>query len=249
MKLLGVQRLFLLLSLATVFWAASAEAAQEARVSAAYIDLHSGPGPRYPVLDVALKDEPVWLLKRHTDWYKLRNNRGHEGWIHQDLLAGRVSNASGTPLAIEVRSHSDAANRRWELSFGAGDFAGAALIGTELAWLATPNIKLQFDAAQIMGDFSDGYNMALGVHMYPFPERRLSPFFGLGGGILKTRPQTTVVQADSRSDDLAYVSLGADYYVSGRFLLRFAYRHNLVFTNRDVNEEIREWKAGIGLYF
>ncbi len=226
-----------------------AEAGQEARVTAAYIDLHSGPGKRYPILDVALKDEAVWLLKAHTDWFKVRNNRGHEGWVHRDVLVTRLGNPSGTPLAIEARSHERASERRWEFGFGAGDFEGAALLGVELGWLLTPNIKLQLDGARLMGDFSDGYNVALGVHMYPFPERRLSPFFGVGGGILKTRPQTTVVQANSRSDELAYVSLGADYFVNGRFLLRLGYRHNLVFTSRDANEEIREWKAGITLYF
>ena len=56
-------------------------------VTAPYLELHTGPGRGYPVTQVVARDESVDILKRRTDWFKVRTSRGVEGWAsYKDML-------------------------------------------------------------------------------------------------------------------------------------------------------------------
>ena len=45
-----------------------------------YLELHTGPGRGYPVTQVVERGEWVEILKRRTDWFKIRTSQGKEGW-------------------------------------------------------------------------------------------------------------------------------------------------------------------------
>jgi len=49
-------------------------------VAQPYLELHTGPGPGYPVFNVVPREERVDVLYRRTDWFKVRTERGVEGW-------------------------------------------------------------------------------------------------------------------------------------------------------------------------
>ena len=87
------------------------------------------------------------------------------------------------------------------------------------------------------------------IVMYPFPKWRVSPYFTIGSGIITTKPHTTVVQAEDREDEIANAGLGANIYLSDRFMLRMEYKRHTVLTSRDDNEEIDQWKAGFSIFF
>lgn len=72
-------------------------AAQPAKVEIVgpFVDLHTGPGRGYPVFDVAERGEPVQVLRRRTDWFKVRTEREREGWVHLGQLS------SSLPLEVE----------------------------------------------------------------------------------------------------------------------------------------------------
>ena len=42
---------------------------------------------------------------------------------------------------------------------------------------------------------------------------------------------------------------GLRFYLTRRFFLRGEYRHHLVFTSRNANEEINEWKLELAFFF
>ena len=84
--------------------------------------------------------------------------------------------------------------------------------------------------------------------MQPFPEWRVSPFFTLGTGILHVEPQTTIVQSEDRTDEVAHVGVGANLYLGRRFVFSVEYKHHTVLTSRDDNQEIDEWKAGFSVF-
>jgi hypothetical protein len=85
--------------------------------------------------------------------------------------------------------------------------------------------------------------------MYPFPNWRVSPYFTIGTGIVEIEPQTTIVQAEDRRDEIAHAGVGANIYLSDRFILRFEYKRHTVLTSRDDNEEIDQWKTGFSIFF
>src|SRR5512134_1520058 len=80
----------LVLSLCQLVAAAAAVGAerphQEVVIDDPYIELHTGPGRGYPVFFVAERGEHVALLKRRTEWFKVKIERGEEGWVHREQL-------------------------------------------------------------------------------------------------------------------------------------------------------------------
>jgi hypothetical protein len=217
-------------------------------VSDPYIELRTGPGRGYPIFYVAGQGDEITLLKRRTDWFKVRTPRAKEGWVHVDSLKHTLD-LDGEPVSFGELNLQSFSNRRWEMGFTGGDFDGANSLSGYLGYALTPNISLQLEGTQILGDFSDGVMASANILMYPFPKWRLSPYFTIGTGIIETRPHTTIVAAEDREDEIAHAGVGANLYLSDRFMLRMEYKRHTVFTSRDDNEEIDQWKAGFSVFF
>ncbi len=219
----------------------------EVVVSDPYIELRTGPGRGYPIFYVAAQGDRITVLKEHTEWYKVRTPRGKEGWANVSQMRSTLD-LDGQPIEFPSYGMDDFEHRRWEVGFSGGDFGGANLLSLRTAFAFTPNISTELTAAQILGDYSDGYLGSAAIVMTPFPNWRISPFFGIGTGVVHIDPQTTVVQAQDRTDEIAHVSGGINVYLSRRFILRMEYKRHTVLTSRDDNQEIDEWKAGFSIF-
>ena len=68
-------------------------------------------------------------------------------------------------------------------------------------------------------------------------------------GIVRTEPQASIVATEDREDEVAHAGLGANVYLSDRFILRLEYKRHTVLTSRDDNEEIDQWKTGFSVFF
>jgi opacity protein-like surface antigen len=80
--------------------------------------------------------------------------------------------------------------------------------------------------------------------------RRFTPFVSIGTGVLRLEPKARFAQQlDSRTDQLAYVGAGFKFYLTRQFFARAEYRWHVIFTNRDDNQEVEEWKAGFAFFF
>ena len=217
-------------------------------VSDPYIEMRTGPGRGYPIFYVAGQGEAVTVLKRKTSWFKVRTGRDKEGWVHVDEMRSTLD-LDGQEIDFGQLGIADFSNRRWEAGFTGGDFGGASSLTGYLGFALTPNISLQVEGSQILGEFSDGVMATANIAIYPFPQWRVSPFFTIGSGIITTKPHTTVVQAEDREDEIVNAGLGANLYLSDRFMLRMEYKRHTVLTSRDDNEEIDQWKAGFSVFF
>ncbi|MCZ6458477.1 MAG: outer membrane beta-barrel protein [Gammaproteobacteria bacterium] len=224
----------------------------EVVVSDPYVEMHTGPGRGYPIFYVAGQGDAITLLKQRTDWFKIRLARGahrtKEGWVHIDQMRHTLD-LDGNPIEFVDYGIDSFSGRRWEMGITGGDFEGAAAITTYVGYAVNPYITLQIEASQILGDFSDGSMFGANILMYPFPNWRVSPYFTIGTGIVEIEPQTTIVQAEDRRDEIAHAGVGANIYLSDRFILRFEYKRHTVLTSRDDNEEIDQWKTGFSIFF
>ncbi len=220
----------------------------EAVVADPFIELHTGPGRGYPVFHVVDRGERIEVLKRRTDWFKVRTERGLEGWASLAQLA-RTLDPSGAETRIDDPSAADYAARRWEAGVQLGELDGASVISVHGGYLFTKNLSVELSAADFSGDFSDGWMVNASLVHQPFPTWRVSPFAALGTGVIHVEPQATLVQAEDRTDQVAHVGLGVRAYLTRRFLFRAEYKSYLVFTSRDDNEELDEWKAGFAFFF
>jgi hypothetical protein len=213
-----------------------------------YIELHSGPGRGYPIFYVAERGEQIEVLKRRTTWYKIRIPRGQEGWVSEDQLA-RTFLLSGAPTDIPTFTLADYAERRWEMGALYGDFGGANVVSTFGAYSVTENLSVELWLSQVLGRFSNSQIINANIVHTLFPEWRVSPFFTLGTGVINTEPKGTIVATADRTDNMAHVGLGVRTYITHRLLFRAEYKSYVVFTSRDDNEEVSEWKAGFSFFF
>ena len=226
---------------------ADAKYQPEVVVSDPYIDLHTGPGRGYPIFYVAAQGDRITILKEQTEWYKVRTPRGKEGWVNVSQMSSTLD-LDGQVIDFPQYGLEEFGKRRWTFGFGAGDFGGARILSATGAFALTSNISFELVGSQVLGDYSDGYMGTASIVMSPFPEWRVSPFFEIGSGMINVNPQTTVVQSEDRTDEIAHAGVGADVYLSKRFIFRAEYKRHTVLTSRDDNEEIDEWIAGFSFF-
>jgi len=213
-----------------------------------FIDLHTGPGVGYPVTHVVERGEEIGVIKRRTDWFLVRGPRGKEGWASREQMELTLQ-PSG--LSVEFPDVTLGAYRehRWELGMMAGDFGGATAYTAYGAYGFSRHLAVELNASQILGNFSDGWSAAINLTHTFVPERRVSPFFSLGTGIIQIEPKSVLAQTEDRSDQVAIVGAGLKGYLSRRFLLRLEYKGYVVLSSRNDNEDVDEWKAGFAIFF
>jgi hypothetical protein len=217
-------------------------------VTEPFLELHTGPGRGYPVSQVVARDESVDVLFRRTEWFKVRTERGVEGWASErDLL--RTILADGSPFKFERGDRRGFQSHRWEGGILTGDYAGATLVEGYLARSLTDNLKAELYVGQFLGNLSNGYVADLGLNHVFMPEWRWSPFVTLGTGVERTEPKATLVTPLNQNYQTAYAGAGARYYLTRRFFLRAEYRHHTVFTKSDANEVKQEWKIGFAFFY
>ena len=228
--------------------AAEQEKLVQVFVSEPYIELSTGPGRGYPVFHVVEREESMDVLYRRTDWFKVRDERGVEGWARaRDMRRTRL--ADGSPFVFTLGDREGFTSHDWELGIGGGDYGGANLISAYGAFSLTDNMKVELSLSQFLGNASNGYKAEAGITHVLFPEWRLSPFLGIGTGVVYTEPRATIVLPEDRTDQTAYAGAGLRFYLTRRFFVRADYRWHTIFTSRDENQELEEWKVQIACFF
>lgn len=243
---------WLVLSLCQFAIAAHAAGAErplrEVTIADPFIELHTGPGRGYPIFFVAERGEQIELMKRRTEWFKVRVTRGQEGWVHFEQLATTLD-LDGEPFDLPALGFSDYAARRWEVGTLYGDFGGANVIGVYGSRSFTPNLSGELWLSQALGRFSDSTMATINLVHLMYPDWRASPYFTLGAGVINTEPKATLVATTDRSDSVALAGAGVRMYLTRRFVFRAEYKAHVVFTSRNDNEEVSEWKAGFSFFF
>lgn len=245
--------LILLFTLVLVFGTASAgffsdETTMRVEIADPYIELHSGAGRGYPVFHVEDRGSWIEILKRKTDWFKVRTVSGKEGWVDRDQLQ-RTLTPSGKQTEIRDATIIEFSSHRWEMGAMGGDFESADVMTVYGGFAFTPHLSVEASVSKVFADFSDADMADVSISIHPFPAWRVSPFFSLGTGFIRTDPKTTLVQEPDRTDQLAHVGAGLRVYLARRFVFRAQYKNYVIFQSTDDNQEIDEWKAGFSVFF
>ena len=214
----------------------------------AYLEMRTAPGRGYPIFYIAERGEKITLLKQKTDWIKIRNQKGVEGWVHVDAI-GRTEDSYGEALAFHSPGLDAFSKRRWEAGIMAGDYGDTDAVTAYGGYHFTRNLSVELALTENFGDSSDGRMATVSLVHQMFPHWRYSPFVTIGGGVRETNPRSTLVSTNDRTDSTASVGAGLRIYLNRRLMLRLQYKNYIVMTNRDNDEEVNEWKIGISAFF
>jgi len=239
------------LALSRIFTSEVAQAAEDYRsvsVADPYLEMHTGPGKGYPVFHVVDRGDEIDIVMRRTDWFQVRTMDGTEGWVDRAQME-RTLVPSGSPINFAEATQQDFTDARWELGGLAGDFGGANIVSIYGAYSINPNLSIEVWGSQILGNFSNGWMGSVNLTHETWPDWRISPFFSLGTGLIHTQPKPTIVQGEDRTDQIAHAGAGFRFYATRRFVLRAEFKTYVVFTSRNENEEVEEWKVGFAFFF
>ena len=156
--------------------AADTEEVQYVTVADPFIEFHTGPGPGYPVTHVVERGEEIGILKRRTDWFKVRDAKGKEGWVFADQLA-KTLQPSGETVVVPVYGFEEFQARRWEAGVTGGDFDGSTSLSVYGGYRMSKHLGLEAEYTELFGDYSDGWVASINVTHTFVPEWRVSPFF------------------------------------------------------------------------
>jgi hypothetical protein len=211
-----------------------------------YLEMHSGPGRGFPVIYVIGRDELVTVLYSRTDWFKVRAQRGQEGWVRRSDLAKTLL-ATGEPAPIP--QYPDFASHRWEMGAGYGVYNRENLVTTYADFGLTSSLDVEFVLQQAFGTLDNRYIATIGLRHTFIPEWKwFSPTVGVGSAYQYI--QDVVPPAPLQAHNtMAYASLGARGFITRRFMWRADWRHYVVFNNQNVYEDLEEWKLDLAVFF
>ena len=189
--------------------------ASEATVKSEFLEVFTAAGRGYPVFFVVENGESFKLLKRKTDWIKIKSKQGQVGWISYKDYASSVYLAKPNIRKLVI-------NSKWELGLAAGKFGSDDSFSTSAGYYIKPSVALQAEFNKIIGDFSHS-NMLSGKFMFQvFRNKVVSPFISLGLGVMENIPRQSLVNANKEHKNVFIGGGGLNYIPYKRFNMRFS---------------------------
>jgi hypothetical protein len=246
-----MKRVILLAGLLAAGWATTAFAADEVlrvQVADPYLELHTAPGAGFPVFHVVERGEWIEVLKRKTDWFKVRTASEKEGWASRRQMENTLTELGGK-LAFRDILLEDYLSRRLEVGFGWGRFEEDPVLTMRVAYQFTPNIAAELSSSIVTGIFSSTELKQINLQLIPYPDTRFSPFFTVGTGTFRNTPKATLVGAETSTADTGNAGLGVRFYLTRNFLLRADYRQYVAPVSEQQADRYTEWTFGLGVFF
>ena len=146
-----------------------------------FIELHTGPGIGYPIYHVVERNEWVEVMKRKTDWFKVKDREGYEGWVLIDQMEQTLS-APGVHTQFKKIVAKHFGERFFEAGVQFGDFEGAKLMSAYMGYDFNSNLAIEIEGGQASGNLSNSTLGRVSMVATPFPNWKISPFFK--GGLI-----------------------------------------------------------------
>lgn len=213
-----------------------------------YIELRTGAGDGYPVFHVVERGDWVFVVKRHTDWFRIRTQAGVEGWAHREQLERTLTEA-GVGTTFRDVLLDDFLARRLEFGITGGSAEGDPVMAATLGYVLSENFLVELGVSRISGSFSSSTIWRANLVSQPIPGGRLVPNFTLGVGHFENVPRATLVDAEASDAVAINAGVGVRWYVTRRFILRGDFKDYAVLVDDNRTDEIREYLLGLSFFF
>lgn len=225
----------------------AADPAPVLEVADPFIELHTAPGRGYPVFHVIEKGEQVELLKRKTNWYKVKAVSGETGWTKATQL-GRTLQPTGLPADLPQVTHGQYLESSWRVGFTAGMFEESPSFSLTAGYRPLTWLGAELEAGKIYNESvtSDYYGANLVIE--PLHQWSLTPYVLAGYSQFSFDARQKVLLSELGDADGVTFGGGLGYYIGRNFLIRAEYRVYSVSSNSD-STGLSEWKIGLNTFF
>jgi uncharacterized protein YraI len=214
----------------------AAEPDHDVIIKSPYVDLHTGPGRGYPITYSVEQGQIVTIKGQRTGWIKVTTHRDISGWARADDLLPRTTTGPS-------------AYANWQVGFGLGDFNGARATSVIAGYRLSEHFTMALIMTQALGQYSDAHVAQVQLSHQSLPDKRWSPIFGIGAGIVTNSTDATLIKTQDRNNNLLTASIGGRYRIDRRYTVSLEYTNHMVLTGRNYNEEISQWTFGINAFF
>ncbi len=221
---------------------------QRVEVTDPFIELRTGPGRSYPIFYVVERGEKVEILKRRTEWFKVRTERGKKGWVGRARMENTLVDV-GVKRSFRDLLVEEYIRRRVEIGFGVGRFEDETVTRARAGIRLGEHFMVELSIGQVSGSFSSSRLIDVNLVAYPAPEWRVSPYFTVGVGRFKNTPKGTLVGANSTEDTSANAAVGVSFHATRKLMLRGDLRTYVVFIDVDRSDDFQELTFGVGFFF
>jgi hypothetical protein len=219
-----------------------------ARVVEPFLEIHSGPAADYPVFYVAEKGETVLLIKRRTDWYKVRLKNGKEGWAHRSEIEKTLLSA-GYRKGVMDRFYDRFLAGKMELGWAAGTLGGHPAIRIRTAYRLGPTLGFEANAefASGGGENTSVYHggLLLTVWRWGFGSIEAT----MGAGAVHVTPDQLVIGAKAETFPEAHAGVGIRIPVYKTLAFHWDFRNFTFFSDTATTREFQEYSAGVSYGF
>jgi len=221
---------------------------QKVTIVEAYIELHTGPGSGFPVFHAEERGKKIQILKRKTDWFKIKTEKNKIGWVKRSQLEKTLTEA-GVKKSFKDILFDDYLKSRIEFGIAGGIFEDEQSFTIRAGYKLTPNISFELAFTKIAGKFSSSTLYQGNFNLQLYAETRLTPFLFIGYGKFENVPATSLVSATDRSLDMGNAGLGVKFYLTDQFYFRADASTYVVLVGDDRSEEYTQYSAGFSFFF
>jgi SH3-like domain-containing protein len=228
--------------------APAAPGVERLRIADPYLEIRTGPGRGYPIFHVAGRDEWVEVLLRRTDWFKVRSQKGAEGWVQRAQLEATLTEAGAAKSFRDILVD-DYLSRRVDAGASWGRFKSEPMLKVWGGWKLSPPFAVEATIGQVQGAFSGTDFWHVDLQVQPWPDQKWSPHASIGFGRLRNVPNLSLVDAVRTDANLAHGQIGVRWHLSDRFMLRADYTLYTAYVSDRRSSEFRAITAGLAFFF
>jgi uncharacterized protein YgiM (DUF1202 family) len=213
-----------------------------------YLELRTGTGDVFPVFYIAERGERVEILMRRTDWFKVRTERGKEGWVSREQMERTLTQA-GVRTTFRDVLLDDYLRRRFFGGVDYGYMETFPMLSVRLGYQLSRNFGIEVARAQAVGTFSTIDMTSLNLSASPVTDSRFVPYLSLGVGKFRKTPKVTLVNARTLDATIGNAGVGMQVYLTRNFTVRADYRQFIAPIDENRLDKYNQWSLGIGAFF
>ncbi|MDH5258731.1 MAG: SH3 domain-containing protein [Gammaproteobacteria bacterium] len=234
-----------ILFLYLVFVCTCVEAAQNLTaekfiVKSSYMEVKTGPGRSQPIFLVVEKNESFSIVKKKSDWLKVKTFKGVTGWVSLSTFYAAVELAGYDEKKTYLKSSG-------EIGFTAGKFGGDESYSINTGYYIKPEVLISVDLMKTSGSYSNSTISSIDLAIDFYRRLFLSPFISIGSGFMFNEPRETLVNAHSSKQSTYSYGAGININPYKNMNIRVSVRD---FYLMDKKENYYDWRIGVyGAFF